>query len=268
MTEAIYAIVGARNEEKTIANVLHQLERLHVSGATLVLNGCTDGTQAICSRLQRQLSYPLALVVSDEALGHDVARAVGTYHALRKYRREMAFVYVDADWGGSFAPMLEAFVHDGLTTRADVTSVSFACLEQGKFFETMSRPWKKALACQQTIPLAAAPFMLPMLVQARLFARLSPLALSHPGHWIAQCATLPCRWRIYDHWDLSLVGHLAKSERHNHHIAARIAADGEIAYRLLNGLPLLAQRPISALPPRNFAWLRQYAATISWPETD
>lgn len=68
----ISVVVTAMNEEQHIGHVLHQVQRLPICELIVVVNGSTDGTLAIAQ------ACPVATVLHyEQALGHDVGRAVG-----------------------------------------------------------------------------------------------------------------------------------------------------------------------------------------------
>lgn len=74
-TPTLSIIIVARNEQKTIGDVLKAAEQLLPDEIIAVVNGSTDRTAEI---VQEQGAK---LVQFPEALGHDVGRAVGALHA-------------------------------------------------------------------------------------------------------------------------------------------------------------------------------------------
>lgn len=64
-------IIAARNEEKTIRDVLEEAKRLHPNEIIVVVNGSTDRTEHIAEK------FGAKVVHFAEPLGHDVGRAVG-----------------------------------------------------------------------------------------------------------------------------------------------------------------------------------------------
>jgi glycosyltransferase involved in cell wall biosynthesis len=68
-------ILPVSNEEKTIGEVLRQVERLLPKEIIVIVNGCRDHTLEIVR------GHPVTCVVYPFALGHDVGRAIGAGEA-------------------------------------------------------------------------------------------------------------------------------------------------------------------------------------------
>jgi glycosyltransferase involved in cell wall biosynthesis len=72
----ISVIIPARNEAKKILSVLKNCKKLGADTELIVVaNGCTDDTAEIAEKEGARV------VLFQEALGHDVGRAIGAYHA-------------------------------------------------------------------------------------------------------------------------------------------------------------------------------------------
>jgi hypothetical protein len=69
----VAAILCAMNEEKTIRNILDQLDRLSLEEIIVVINGSADQT---LSKIQNHPSQPI-IIHYDSPLGFDVGRAIG-----------------------------------------------------------------------------------------------------------------------------------------------------------------------------------------------
>lgn len=82
------AVVPARNEAKTLPQVVASLKESGAEQICVIDNGSTDGT----SRIARQLDVQLE--VFGQALGHDVGRSVGVLAT----RTAVATLFVDADF--------------------------------------------------------------------------------------------------------------------------------------------------------------------------
>ncbi|GMA63985.1 hypothetical protein [Alicyclobacillus fastidiosus] len=176
MNIPVFAIIGARNEARDIENVLRQLGRAGIQGAVVVCNGGTDDTLARTLAFNAQSPFPVATVFFHAALGHDVARAVGTYALLRRVSaacKSAYCLYLDADLSGSFGPMLADFIAFGTAEDRDVTSLSSSCLRD-EGMAGAAAIWREALHHQKAVPESAVPFMVPLLVHTRLFRRVSP----------------------------------------------------------------------------------------------
>jgi hypothetical protein len=71
-TKSVGAIVSVMNEEKTIVEVLKQLNRLPLDELIIIVNGSTDET------LEKVRMHSHALIVNyPDPLGHDIGRAIG-----------------------------------------------------------------------------------------------------------------------------------------------------------------------------------------------
>ncbi|WAH37319.1 glycosyltransferase family A protein [Alicyclobacillus dauci] len=264
MDSPIIAIIPAKNEAKSIVNVLHQLERARIDGAIVVCNGCTDETSSLALSLQSQLPYDLHIVWIESALGHDVARAVGTYSALRQHPGDGLFLYIDGDWQGAFGPMLGDFLLAGRELNCDVLSVTWSSLGSSSLVGVTAMPWRAALKMQQVVPETAAPFLLPMLVRTRMFQHGSPMLIAHPGHFFAFAAMRGCLWMTFEDWHMELVGNPSRSRLHHAAISNRIAQDGQVACDVLGGRPVKRLGPLANLPDRDIRTLTRYAAEASW----
>ncbi|WP_313641141.1 glycosyltransferase [Paenibacillus sp.] len=80
-------IISVRNEEQTLARLLHQVSRLGPAEIIVVLNGCSDNSFPI-SRQHRQA----VVVHCPESVGHDVGRAIGA-----KLSRGDILLFLDGD---------------------------------------------------------------------------------------------------------------------------------------------------------------------------
>ena len=99
------AIVSVRNEESTIAEVIRELKLLPLKEIIVVINGSTDGSYPIASRIDG-----IVIVQFPEPLGHDVGRAVGA-----RMTQADILLFVDGDIpipASVLAPFLGA-VHRG-----------------------------------------------------------------------------------------------------------------------------------------------------------
>lgn len=99
-TQKVAAIVTVMNEEKTISDVLHQLNRMPLHEIIVVVNGTTDNS---FYKIRQQseaiiVHYPMPL-------GHDVGRAIGA-----KVARSDMLLFLDGDFP-VFAEHLMPFVH-------------------------------------------------------------------------------------------------------------------------------------------------------------
>ncbi|GEO26357.1 hypothetical protein AAC03nite_21420 [Alicyclobacillus acidoterrestris] len=267
MNKPVYAIIGVKDEAQSIENVLRQLWRSKVAGAMVICNGCTDESYERTQAIARTSPYPICATSIPSPLGHDVARAVGTYALLRRLPvgAEALCLYIDGDWSGAFGPALHDFITFGIERDADVLSLSRTCLVDDAM-RTAATSWQQALTLQQVVPVDALPFMVPMLVHTRLFHQLSPLLLAHPGVFIARCAMLQSiSWHTFDVWDLRLTGHRSRNRQHAQAMRARIALDGRTAHAILSGRRCKNTPSPSGIPPRNFAALLSCAAQATWP---
>lgn len=84
----VSVIIPAKNEKRTIAQVIVQARKVHPETEVIVVaNGSTDGTARIARRMgAKVLAYP-------EPLGHDVGRAIGA-----KAASGDILLFIDADF--------------------------------------------------------------------------------------------------------------------------------------------------------------------------
>ncbi|KIL38457.1 hypothetical protein SD70_26170 [Gordoniibacillus kamchatkensis] len=75
MTSSLSVIIPAQNEADTIGEVVAEAQRLSPLEIIVVANGSSDRTKEIC------LSKGCAVYEYAQALGNDVGRSVGAYHA-------------------------------------------------------------------------------------------------------------------------------------------------------------------------------------------
>ena len=89
-------IIPAQNEEATIKEVILEARKIEPKEIIVVINGSTDQTEAIAKQLGA------TVIVYEEALGHDVGRAIGAQEATGDI-----LLFIDAD----FAIPAKIFIH-------------------------------------------------------------------------------------------------------------------------------------------------------------
>jgi glycosyltransferase involved in cell wall biosynthesis len=85
--QSLAAIVTVMNEERTLPDVLEQLNRLPLDEIVVVMNGTTDGSFSVARRASNAV-----IVHFPQPLGHDVGRAVGA-----KLARSDLLLFLDGD---------------------------------------------------------------------------------------------------------------------------------------------------------------------------
>lgn len=87
LTHSASVVISVCNEDKTIGQVLQELEKLPISQIVVVLNGCTDQSFQIVRKSSKAIviHYP-------DRIGHDVGRAAGT-----KLTNTDIVLYMDGD---------------------------------------------------------------------------------------------------------------------------------------------------------------------------
>ncbi|KAF1085856.1 hypothetical protein SPSYN_00585 [Sporotomaculum syntrophicum] len=99
------AVIPAKNEAKSLANVINNLPVEYLDCIMPVLNGCTDNSMDVLEQLNCPLLAPLYFA---EPLGIDVPRAVGAVEAVRLGADGVLFV--DGDMYGANKDMLTKLV--------------------------------------------------------------------------------------------------------------------------------------------------------------
>jgi len=79
-------VIPARNEEKTIHNVIREVKKINPYEIIVVVNGSTDQTKKIAA------SFNCKIIEFSKALGNDLGRAIGAYYAKGKM-----ILFLDAD---------------------------------------------------------------------------------------------------------------------------------------------------------------------------
>lgn len=266
--DGFIAVIAARNEATTVSNTLIQLGRAGVKHAILVCNGCLDNTLNEALLASPSLPFPLRILWFNNPLGHDVARAIGSYIAKRTFPETMRIVFIDADWGGSFGPMLESFLQFGGNSQSDVISVTWRSLGPDASTDPFYATWREVLTKQRIVPQSAVPFVMPMAVRLSVFDKLSPMWLANPGWWFASVVQTAYTWSVYEEWDIALIGHRNRSMIHNQAMKKRIALDGHIARlwcnRTVKAAPItFTPAELAALPSRDLDSLYRFAS-MTW----
>lgn len=249
------AVVPAMNSEASIANVLFQLWRAKVSAVTVVVNGCTDGTERAVRDaadalfdLEQHGGQPMWVLVaaSQSALGIDVPRAVGTYAAMRCDIAWDQLVIVDGDWKGAFGPALEVHLHKIEEDGYDVTWVR----DRENARMRTSRPdldiWNGVLRRKAPDLLGVDAARSPIVIRRSVFQNISPYYLHHPGLWLAHCilardGAAPTKGKSNRlklaglPFDARHLGNPIRSKVHQEKIAETLVGDAIEAKELLNG---------------------------------
>jgi len=232
----VCAIVPARNESSTIANVLRQLQRADVAYCVVVCNGCEDDTLGQAASVMH-LRYKRRILHVPDELGPDVPRAFGTYDALQHWPDISHFIYVDGDFAGSFGPMLAAFIKHA-------TSGSYQVMWSARSPSMLPilRPdtliWTRARRQLPATLQQADPAVLPMMVARNVFHRLSPYWLSQPGVWFAMVVTAKySTWRlgVDDTVDYRLLGNRVRQGVHDAFTQEILCQDAEAGVQWLCG---------------------------------
>jgi len=262
-TPRICAVIPAKDVSRSIANVLSQAYRAGVTHVVVVINGCTDDTLRQTKRTLLHLAMANHILHFTPALGPDVPRAVGTYEALRTFRDLDWFLYVDGDWSGGFGPMLAESVAQASQTGADMqfSRRSYSTnhsdlwlpntvgldiqtgLKQAVLSPTRLdyQVWDQAVLREIPPFTQMAPSEAPFAVHRRVFRRLSPYWLYHPGIWFAMAVQQSHRGLtigVSESWTGKWTGNPSPTSQH-----ARATADTLIGDALEGARILQHQRP-------------------------
>jgi hypothetical protein len=235
----VWAIVPARNVEKSIANTLRQLNRAGIHKTLVICNGCTDGTMREIQKTIPNLSMKVESLEITVPLGHDVPRAYGAIYAYRK-KACTHLLFIDGDWSGSFGPMLESFAKEFFARKLDIMWTSFE--KQIDCAHGYMAPW---ISARQEIPpelVHANPSAVPLAVSISTFTFLSPYWLHHPGKWFAYAIQLSAKGLhlgVNTLWDRRLTGHVLQDYSHNHKMKETLLGDAA------EGSCILASKPFS-----------------------
>ncbi|MDI9260360.1 glycosyltransferase family 2 protein [Alicyclobacillus sendaiensis] len=196
--------VAARDEVDRIGNVLRQMARAGVRRVVLCANGCTDGTVREARRAADAVRVELAVVEFQQPLGHDAPRAIAAMEVWRRWPESAAVLMVDADWRGSFGPMLEDLLRDALEHPKAITGVG------GRVRAVdLDRHWQR-IVCRAGAPASLCPFLLPQVIPLAAFERVSPRFVASPGLFFAFTRRKGIPWRVYEGWDGRLLGNPAR----------------------------------------------------------
>lgn len=196
----IVCALAARDEAGRIANVLRQVARAGVRRVAICGNGCTDQTMEEARKVAAALELHLTPAEFAQALGHDAPRAIAAMEAWRRWPESAAVLMVDADWQGSFGPMLADFIQDALRHPEAITGV------WGRVRAAdLDRRWQRIVR-RAGAPASLRPFLLPQVIPLPVFARVSPRFVASPGLFFAITRREGIPWRVYEAWDGRLVG--------------------------------------------------------------
>ncbi|WP_236011392.1 hypothetical protein [Alicyclobacillus fructus] len=225
----ITCVLAARDEARRIANVLRQVARAGVMRVSLCVNGATDGTLAAARRTASELELELTATEFAKALGHDAPRAIAAMEAWRRWPHAHGLLLVDADWQGSFGPMLSDFIQDALCHPASITGVCGRVQAPD-----LDRLWERIVR-RAGAPAALRPFLLPQLIPLSTFTRVSPRFAASPGLFFALTRRSAIAWRAYEAWDGRLVGNPARSAQEQAQVLEILREDARAAERALFG---------------------------------
>lgn len=227
----IIAIIPVFNEASTLTNVLHQLLRAKIKHSLFVCNGCTDRSIEILKSKQGTLNMKIEILEFQNPLGHDISKAIGTYHVMRIYPNASHFLYIDADLGGSFGPMLYTFIERAIKQNKDVTWVQQQTDSDSQMCVQHTDPWAPVRNQLPASVRSAAPSLIPLFIRRTVFQYVSPYWLHQPGLWFAY-TILACKAHPILHigtdetWDIRLIGHKSRSQAHTRLIQQILSADG------------------------------------------
>ncbi|MBF8376632.1 hypothetical protein IW967_01910 [Alicyclobacillus mali] len=246
----IACALGARDEAGRIGNVLRQVGRAGVRRVALCANGCTDGTVAEARRVSDTLHMELAVIEFEQALGHDAPRAVAAMEAWRRWPESAAVLMVDADWRGSFGPMLADFLQDALRHPEAIMGV-WGHVRAAD----LDRRWQR-LVRRAGAPASLRPFLLPHFIPLSAFAWVSPRFVASPGLFFALTRRAGIPWRVYDPWDERLIGNPGRGIRSEARTLDVLREDARAAEMILFGG--------SGDPPPLWPGQRDWRAVESW----
>lgn len=247
----ICAVIPARDVSRSIANVLRQAYRAGVTHVVVVINGCTDDTLSQTKHALLHLPMESRVLQFITALGPDVPRAIGTYEALRAFRELDWFLYVDGDWSGGFGPMLAENISQATQTGADMqfSKRNDNMTQPSDTWHTTGFPparldycvWDQAFLHDLASFAQIAPSETPLTVHRKVFRRLSPYWLYHPGMWFAMAVEQSRRGLtlgVSETWMGKWTGNPSPTPQH-----ARATADTLIGDALEGTRVLQRQKP-------------------------
>lgn len=232
----VCAIVSVHNEANTIENVLRQLHRAKIARCVIVLNGCTDDSYIRATSV-RHLQYPLLCVHVSDPLGPDVPRAFGTLAGLRRWPEITHYVYVDGDFGGSFGPMLDAFLTKAISENCDVLWSG----RSKRAYDFKQRPdlqvWNQLKKQLPRHLVNVDPAVLPTVIRKHVFQVLSPYWLHQPAIWFARVILHTPSFRVgaEETTDVQLLGNRVRSMAHDRTMQQWLYVDAIEAACLLTG---------------------------------
>jgi len=240
----VCAVVQARNEEASIANVISQLWRAGVAYSVIVVNGSRDKTAQIAQRVARDgTGLPAArmrctVLTANIPLGHDVGKAVGVYAARRLRWPVHIYVFVDGDWNGGFGPRLAQWLDRAVEEDSDIALTQWAPQTQVSRWE---RPdweiWQDVFSLHWPNLLGTAASQAPMAVRGTVFDRISPYWLHQPSKWLAYALMLQPQLKVTASPEIqaALVGNPSRSATHQHLMLETLLGDAVEAARITVG---------------------------------
>ena len=178
-TSAVLAVVPARNEGKTIAQVIRHINRAGVREVCVVENGSSDGTAQYATNSGANVLH------FDHALGHDVPRAIG---ALNHAEQQVSpTLFVDADFpvaAQNLRPFVRAVTSRGVDVALNNLSQGVRPLAQTDPVSTMKR-FLNLMVGRPDLKISS-PTAIPHALSARALQCLAPVDLAVPPRMTVQ----------------------------------------------------------------------------------
>ena len=242
----LMAVIPVMNEEQTIGSLLDELAEVPLAQIILVLNGCTDDSEAVITAHKlypkcRLLHYRLPL-------GVDVPRAIGASYARSKKAR--AVLFIDGDMTGRLQCCCRQLLDEATDDAYDLTLTN--CYP---YVDYRSQIAKEVLSYREALNRTldifdqiglATPSHGPHCVSGRLLETVSPKSFAIPPLMMAEAVKKGLKIKVAAALEQQEWSSANRGDNHNQRIADTIIGD------CLQAQAFFLDKPISRSDGRFF----------------
>ncbi len=217
-------VVPAKDEASRIGDILRQVLRLSAGLIVPVINGSTDGTEAV---VKRTVDCRIRPLIFSEALGYDVPRIAGAEAAINA--DALAVLFVDGDLSGRIEGCLTSL---GDRVRRGVDLALCDCYEGTevpRHDSAASRVYHARTLLNRALNRpdlgAAIPSHGPVAVSRRLLETVSAVSIGVPPLMQAEAALAGLRIEVAARIPHAVLGSAQRDSEHRLHISETIIGD-------------------------------------------